>query len=131
LDERLGLLIDREMLTRDNRGFARRLRNAKLKQQATLEYLDYKHPRNLNAKLVQSLSGCDWVGKRHNLIATGPTGVGKTYLTCALAHQACRRGFTALYAQTGRLLQELAKQGRWPLPAAARPDRQDPPAGFG
>lgn len=107
-EERLALLIDREMVTRDNRGFARRLRNARLKQQATLEDLDYKHPRNLDAKLVRSLSGCDWVGERHNLIITGPTGVGKTYLTCALAHQACRRGFTALYAQTGRLLQELA-----------------------
>lgn len=106
-EERLGLLIDREMLTRDNRSFARRLRNAKLKQQATLEDLDYKHPRNLDAKLVRSLANCEWVKDHHNLIVTGPTGVGKTYLACALAHQACRKGFSTLYAQTGRLLQEL------------------------
>jgi DNA replication protein DnaC len=106
-EERLGLLIDREVLTRDNRGFARRVRNAKLKQQATLEDLDYKHPRNLDAKLIRSLTNCEWVGGHHNLIVTGPTGVGKTYLACALAHQACRQGYSTLYAQTGRLLQEL------------------------
>lgn len=107
-EERLALLIDREMLTRDNRSFTRRVRNARLKQQATLEDLDYRHPRNLDASLVRSLAGCEWVRDYHNLIVTGPTGVGKTYLACALAHQTCRRGYSTAYAQVGRLLQELS-----------------------
>jgi len=107
-EERLGLLVDREVLTRDNRSFARRLKNARLKQQATLEDLDYKHPRNLDASLVRGLATCQWVEERHNLLVTGPTGVGKTFLVSSLAHQACRRGFTTLYSQIGRLLQELA-----------------------
>ncbi|MDQ3397628.1 MAG: ATP-binding protein, partial [Deinococcota bacterium] len=99
-EERLGLLVDRELTTRDNRSLARRLKNAKLKQHATLEDLDYQHPRNLDAKLVRSLASCAWLSEQHNLIITGPTGVGKTYLACAFAHQACRQGFTASYNQT-------------------------------
>lgn len=106
-EERLGLLVDRELTTRDNRSLARRLKNAKLKQHATLEDLDYQHPRNLDAKLVRSLASCAWLSEQHNLIITGPTGVGKTYLACAFAHQACRQGFTASYNQASRLLQEL------------------------
>jgi Rad3-related DNA helicase len=82
-EERLALLVDREALHRDNRGFARRLQKAKLKQNAALEDLDYKHPRNLDAALVRSLTSCEWVRERHNLIITGPTGVGKTYIACA------------------------------------------------
>jgi len=107
-EERLAMLVDREAVLRDNKGFARRVRNAKLKQQATLEDLDYKHPRNLDAALVRSLSGGEWLRERRSLIVSGPTGVGKTYLACAFAHQMCRLGHTALYAQTGRLLQELS-----------------------
>ena len=106
-EERLGLLIDREVTSRDNRHFARRVTNAKLKVNASLEAVDYQHPRGLDARLLRSLADCGWVGEKRNAIITGPTGVGKTYLGCALAHQACRKGFTALYAQTGRLLQEL------------------------
>ena len=106
-EERLGLLVDRELSSRDNRGLERRLKNAKLKQQATLEDLDYQHPRALDPKLVRSLASCGWLKDHHNLIITGPTGVGKTYLACAFAHQACRLGHTALYSQTSRLLQEL------------------------
>ncbi len=106
-EERLGLLVDREATHRDNKGFARRLLRAKLKQNAALEDLDYAHPRKLDAGLIRSLAPCDWVRERHNLIITGPTGVGKTFLACALAHQACRVGFTALYAKSSRLLQEL------------------------
>lgn len=107
-EERLALLIDREVITRDNRGFARRLKAARLKQQATLEDLDYKHPRNLDTSLIRSLATCAWIEERHNLLVTGATGVGKAFLISSLAHQACRRGFTTLYAQVGRLLQELA-----------------------
>lgn len=106
-EERLALLIDVEMTTRDNKRYSRKLRNARLRQQASLEDIDYRHPRNLDRSLLQSLASCTWVKERHNLIITGPTGVGKTYLACALAHQACRKDFTAFYAQTSRLLQEL------------------------
>jgi DNA replication protein DnaC len=106
-EERLGLLIDREATFRDNRSFERRLKNAKLKQHATLEDIDFKHPRGLDKGVIQSLAGCSWIKDHHNLIISGPTGVGKTYLACALAHQACRYGFSAFYAQTSRLLQEL------------------------
>jgi DNA replication protein DnaC len=107
-EERLGLLIDREVNNRDNRQFKRRVLNAKLKHQASLEEVDYQHPRGLDAALMRSLAGCAWVGEHHNLIITGPTGVGKTFLACAMAHQACRREFSAFYAQTGRLLAELS-----------------------
>jgi DNA replication protein DnaC len=106
-EERLGLLIDREATFRDNRSFERRLKNAKLKQHGTLEDIDFKHPRGLDKGVIQSLASCSWVKDHHNLIISGPTGVGKTYLASALAHQACRYGFSAFYAQTSRLLQEL------------------------
>jgi DNA replication protein DnaC len=107
-EERLGLLVDREATHRDNKGFSRRLLRARLKQNAALEDVDYKHPRGLDASLVRSLAAGEWIKERHNLIITGPTGVGKTYIACALAHQACRLGFSAFYTQTGRLLAELA-----------------------
>jgi len=106
-EERLGLLVDREQLHRQNKGFERRLAYAKLKQRATLEDLDLRHSRNLDAALVRSLSAGDWVREHRSLIVTGPTGTGKTFISCALAHSACRWGFSALYAQTSRLLQEL------------------------
>lgn len=106
-EERLSLLIDVEMTHRDNKRYARKLKNAKLRQQACLEDIDYKHTRQLDRSLMQSLAGCKWIREHHNLIITGPTGVGKTYLACALAHQACRKDFTTYYAQTSRLLQEL------------------------
>jgi DNA replication protein DnaC len=106
-EERLGLLVDRELTTRDNRSLARRLKNAKLKQQASLEDLDARHPRGLDNNLLLSLAACSWLKDHHNLIITGPTGVGKTYLACAFAHQACRQGYSALYSQTSRLLPEL------------------------
>jgi DNA replication protein DnaC len=106
-EERLGLLIDREATFRDNRSFERRLKTAKLKQSATLEDIDFKHPRGLDRSVIQNLANCNWVKDHHNLIISGPTGVGKTYLASALAHQACRYGFSAFYAQTSRLLQEL------------------------
>lgn len=106
-EERLGLLVDREQLYRENKGFERRLAYAKLKQRATLEDLDFQHSRNLDATLVRSLATGDWLKDHRSLIITGSTGTGKTYVSCAFAHSACRQGFSALYAQTGRLLQEL------------------------
>lgn len=106
-EERLGLLVDREASFRDNKRFSTKLRNAKLRHQASLENIDYSHPRQLDRSLMQDLASCNWLKQKHNLIITGPTGVGKTYLACALGHQACRYDFSVIYKQTSRLLQEL------------------------
>jgi DNA replication protein DnaC len=106
-EERLGLLVDREMTERDNRRMTSRLRRARLRHNAILEDLDYRHSRGLDKGLVQSLAGCQWVKEHLNLLITGPTGVGKTWLACALAHKACREGYTAQYVRLTRLLREL------------------------
>lgn len=106
-EERLGLLVDREMTERDARRLSTRLRKAKLRQSACIEDLDYRHPRGLDKSLMTSLVSCQWVRDRHNVLITGPTGIGKTWLACALGHKACREGLTALYLRLPRLLQEL------------------------
>lgn len=106
-EERLTLLVDREQAYRDTRSLQRRLLAARLKVNATLEEVDVKHPRGLDTKLLRSLAEGQWITEKRGVIITGPTGVGKTFIGCALAHRACRQGFTALYTQTGRLLQEL------------------------
>jgi DNA replication protein DnaC len=106
-EERLGLLIDREITERENRRLSSRLRRARLKHQAALEDIDYRHPRGLDKSLIQSLAACRWVREHLNILITGPTGVGKTWLACALAQKACREGYTALYLRLPRLLQEM------------------------
>jgi DNA replication protein DnaC len=106
-EERLGLLVDRELTERDNRRMSSRLRRAKLRHTAILEDIDYRHSRGLDKGLVQSLAGCQWVKEHLNVLITGPTGVGKTWLACALAHKACREGYTAQYVRLTRLLREL------------------------
>ena len=89
-EERLGLLVDRELTERDNRRLSNRLRRARLKHQAVFEDIDYHAPRGLDKALLQSLATCQWVRDHLNILITGPTGVGKTWLACALAHTACR-----------------------------------------
>ncbi|MEX1196350.1 MAG: IS21-like element helper ATPase IstB [Pseudohongiellaceae bacterium] len=106
-EERLGLLVDREMTERDNRRLSSRLRRARLRHAALLEDLDYQGSRGLDKGLIQSLAGCQWVKEHLNVLVTGPTGVGKTWLACALAHKACREGYTAQYVRLTRLLREL------------------------
>ena len=116
-EERLGLLSDREVTERENRRLTSRLRRAKLKHNAVLEDIDYRHPRGLDKSLIQSLAACRWVTEHLNILITGPTGVGKTWLACALAHKACREGYTALYLRLPRLLQDMAiakGDGRYP-----------------
>lgn len=107
-EERLGLLIDREMTERSNRQTAGRLRRARLKQSATAEDIDFRAPRSLDRAMFQSLLAGDWVTRHQNVLLTGPTGVGKTFLSCALANQACRHGASVLYFRLPRLLQDLA-----------------------
>ncbi|NJD07223.1 MAG: AAA family ATPase, partial [Methylococcaceae bacterium] len=115
--ERLGLLVDRELQERDNRRLASRLRLAKLKQAACLEDLDLKTPRQLDRALIQQLADGRWIGQHLNILITGPTGVGKSFLACALAQKACRQGYTAFYQRLPRLLTELEiarGDGRYP-----------------
>ncbi len=106
-EERLGLLVDREMTERENRRMTSRLRRARLRHTAILEDIDYQSSRGLDKGLVQSLAACQWVKEHLNVLITGPTGVGKTWLACALAHKACREGYTAQYVRLTRLLREL------------------------
>jgi DNA replication protein DnaC len=107
-EERMGLLVDREMTERDNRRFKTRLRKAKLRLNACVEDVDFRHKRGLDKSLFMQLAGCLWVKEAHNVLIVGPTGVGKTYLGCALAHKACQQGYSTLYFRLPRLLQELS-----------------------
>ena len=116
-EERLGLLVDREITAREDRQLKTRLRNARLREQAAFEDLDYQHPRGLDKSLMRDLGSCQWIRRHLNLLITGPTGVGKTWIACALAHKACRSGFTAQYRRLSRLFDELSyahADGRYP-----------------
>jgi DNA replication protein DnaC len=106
-EERLGLLVDREVQDRENRRLARHLKSAKLRSDAVIEDVDLRTPRGLDRATVLSLADAHWVTGHRNVLVTGPTGVGKTFLACALAHSAIRRGHTALYLRVPRLLDEL------------------------
>jgi DNA replication protein DnaC len=116
-EERLGLLGDRELTERDARRLTTRWRQAQLRQTACCEDLDSRHPRGLDKALLTSLATCQWVRDHRTVLITGPTGVGKTWIACALGHQACRDGWTTLYLRLPRLLHDLllAKgDGRYP-----------------
>ena len=106
--DRLGLLIDREETERQNRLLKSRLSRARLRQSACLEDLDYQTPRGLDRHLMIELATGQWLREHLNLLITGPAGIGKSWIACALAHQACRYGFTALYLRLPRLIEELA-----------------------
>lgn len=107
-DERLGLLIDGEWMAREQRKLQIRLRAAKLRHPASVENIDFRQPRGLDRAQVLSLADCGFVQSRHNLLITGPTGIGKSYLACAFVERACRRGFKAAYLRLPPLLQQLA-----------------------
>jgi DNA replication protein DnaC len=107
-EERLGLLIDAEWSTREQRKLTKRLRAAKLRYAASLEDVDFRHPRGLDRQLVLSLGTCAFIRQGQNLLITGATGLGKSYLACAFVERACRLGHKAAYVRLPRLLQELA-----------------------
>lgn len=106
-EERLGLLVDRELTAREERRLQTRLRQAKLKHSACLEDLDYTTPRGPDRALVTQLATGQWLREGLNCLILGPTGIGKTWLACALAQQACRQGFTTRYLRAPRLFEEL------------------------
>lgn len=107
-DERFGLLVDGEYLARTNKRLRLRLRDAKLKLgQACIEDIDYPAKRELDKGAIRRLATCMWVQEHHNIVVTGPTGTGKTYLACALGNLACRKGYRTLYTRATRLFDEL------------------------
>jgi len=107
-DERLGLLVDAEWLARENKRLARLLKEAKLRLgQACVEEIDYPARRELDKAIIRQLATCRWVQEHQNVTVTGATGTGKTFIACALAQQACRKGYSALYRRASRLFDEL------------------------
>ncbi|MFN0153681.1 MAG: IS21-like element helper ATPase IstB [Gaiella sp.] len=107
-DERLALLVEAECLAREHKRLQVALKEAKLRlSQACVEGIDYPARRELDKPLVRQLATCRWVHEHHNVVITGMTGTGKTYVACALAQQACRNGHRALYRRVPRLCEEL------------------------
>ncbi|MGH9107422.1 MAG: IS21-like element helper ATPase IstB [Acidimicrobiales bacterium] len=106
--DRLGLLVDKEADARDSRRLAARLKAAKLRYPAAVEDIDFRAPRSLDRSVVVSLAQGTWLREHHNVLVTGPTGCGKSFLACALANAAIRQGHTAAYLRTPRLLDDLA-----------------------
>ena len=116
-DERLALLVEREVLHRENRRLARLLKAAKLRVNACVEDIDYRHPRGLEKARMAALASGDWILQAHNLCITGPTGCGKTWLACALGNQACRQGLSVRYLRLPTLFEQLRiahGDGSWP-----------------
>lgn len=116
-EERFALLIEREYIERQNKRLTNRLRNAKFPMQAAVEDIDFRHPRGLNKSQAIALFPCQWIQAHDNLIFTGPTGTGKTYLSCAFGNKACREDFSVLYLRLPRLFEDLAiakGDGRYP-----------------
>lgn len=106
-EERLGLLVDREATSRDNRRLKRLLKGARMKYGACVEDIDYRAGRGLDRGQMVSLTTCQWVRNQQNLVLTGATGCGKSWLACALGNQACRQGMSVVYARMPRLLEEM------------------------
>jgi len=108
-DERLALLVDQQWNWKQNRALARRLANARLKNATCVEDIDFRQARGLDRSLIRSLAAdSHWVRQHQHIFLVGPTGIGKSYVACALAQKACRDGFSALYTRASQLFRDLA-----------------------
>jgi len=107
-EDRLGLLVESEILVRGNKKLQSRLKTAKLRLSACVEDLDLKPGRGLDKGAIMSLSTCDWLRLHRNILITGPTGSGKTFVSCAVAQKACREGYTVVYERASKLFHDLA-----------------------
>jgi DNA replication protein DnaC len=106
--ERFGLIVERQWTWKENNRMRRYLQSAKPKLNACAEDIDYHSPRGLDQSVMMRLIGCDWIVRHQNIIITGPTGVGKTYIACALVNKACRTGYRALYLRAPKFSYQLA-----------------------
>jgi DNA replication protein DnaC len=104
----LALLLDREITERQDRRLKARLRYARLRHQAAVEDVDYKAARGLDRALFHKLAACKWIADKLNIVIVGPSGVGKSWLACALGHKAARENFSVLYQRVPRLFTDLA-----------------------
>jgi DNA replication protein DnaC len=107
--ERLGLLVEQECLEREHRKQERLIRQARFKLRATVQDIDYQHSRNIKQAQIARLAQGEWIERGQNLLITGPCGSGKTYLACALGHNACLQGYSVRYYRLSRLLLELTQ----------------------
>ncbi len=110
-DEMIGMLVEAEWDDRQNRNLERRLRNARFRYQSSIESIDYSADRNLDRKQLMRFAECSFIRKHENIIITGSTGIGKSYIATALGHQACTLGFKVYYANLGKLFSQ-AKDGQ-------------------
>jgi DNA replication protein DnaC len=107
--ERLTLLVEHECMTREQRRQERFIRQARFRLKASVTEIDYQHPRNIKQSQIAQLASSDWINRAQNLLITGPCGSGKTYLACALGHNACLLGYSVRYFRLSRLLLELTQ----------------------
>jgi len=107
-EDRIGLLVDREAAERDTRRLTTRLKLASLRQNACVEDVDLRTPRGIDRAVFAKLVGGDWIDRHENLLLTGATGLGKSWLACALGHKACRDNRSVLYHRVPRLFEALA-----------------------
>jgi len=107
-DQRFGMLVDSQWTWKENKRLKRLLKEAKLKLQASVEDIDYKTSRGIEKSVLINLTSCNWIRNHQNLLISGPTGVGKTFLACALAQKACREGFRTLYLRMPQFFYQIA-----------------------
>ena len=107
-EERFGMLVERQWNWKENKRLSHLLKDAKLKLQACIEDIDYRTPRGIEKSVILSLSSCQWIQSHQNLLISGPTGVGKTFLACAFAQKACRQGFRTLYLRSPQFFYQIA-----------------------